>query len=148
MSTSPEQTCTSICPSPRQGNRTQSIAQRIRRATARRQPPPSLVAADNESFGAAVSDELPVLVELTAPRCRPCRPLDLTVEQAASDFAGRLKVVTVNIDEAPAIVQRLGVHVVPTLILLHHGTEVGRREGALPAAALNHWLDHSLRGAA
>jgi thioredoxin 2 len=106
-----------------------------------------MVEADDDSFGAAVSGELPVLVELSAPWCPPCRPLDLTVEQAARDFAGRLKVVTVNIDDAQAIVQRLAVHVVPTLVLLHHGTEIGRREGALAAAALNHWLDQSLRGA-
>jgi thioredoxin-like negative regulator of GroEL len=148
MSTSPEQTCTSICPSPRKRNRTHSIAERILRTTARRRPPLSMVEADDDSFGAAVSGELPVLVELSAPWCPPCRPLNLTVEQAASDFAGRLKVVTVNIDDAPAVVQRLAVHVVPTLVLLHHGTEVGRREGALAAAALNQWLDQSLRAAA
>jgi thioredoxin 2 len=148
MSTSPEQTCTSICPSPRTRNRTPSIAQRILRTTARRRPQPSVVEADDDSFGAAVSCALPVLVELSAPWCPPCRPLNLTIEQAASDFAGKLEVVTVNIDDAPAVVQRLGVQVVPTLILLHHGTEVGRREGALSAAALNNWLDQSLTAAA
>ena len=148
MSTSPEQTCTSICPSPRKRNRTPSIAQRILRTTACHRPPPLVVEADDDSFGAAVSGALPVLVELSAPWCPPCRPLNLTVEQAASDFAGRLKVVTVNIDDAPGVVQRLGVQVVPTLVLLHHGTEVGRREGALAAAALNNWLDRSLRSAA
>jgi thioredoxin 2 len=107
-----------------------------------------VVDADDDSFDAAVAGPLPVLVELSAPWCPPCRPFDLAVERAASDFAGRLKVVTVNIDDAPAAVQRLGVQVVPTLVLLHHGTEVGRRQGTLAAATLNHWLDRSLRGAA
>ena len=91
---------------------------------------------------------LPVLVYLSAPWCEPCRLLGLTVEQAASEFAGRLKVVTVNVDDAPAAAQRLGVQVVPTLVVLHHGREVARRVGALPAAALNNWLGAVLQTAA
>ena len=90
---------------------------------------------------------LPVLVYLSAPWCEPCRLLGLAVEQAASEFAGRLKVVTVNVDDAPVAAQRLGVQTVPTMVVLQHGTELARRVGAVPAAALNNWLGAVLRAA-
>ena len=148
MSTSPEHTCISICPSPPKRNRIPAIARRILRRRAPRRPPPWLVEADDDSFAAAVAGPLPVLVYLSAPWCEPCRQLGLTVEQAASDFAGRLKVVTVNVDDAPTAAQHLGVQVVPTLVVLHHGSEVARRVGALPAAELNDWLGAVLPAAA
>ncbi len=91
---------------------------------------------------------LPVLVYLSAPWCEPCRQFGLTVEQAASEFAGNVKVVTVNVDNAPAAAQQLGVQVVPTLVVLHHGREVARQVGALAAATLNDWLSGVLPAAA
>ena len=148
MSTSPEHTCISICPSPRTRHRMPTITGRLLRRKARRRSAPSLTAADDDSFAAAVAGPLPVLVYLSAPWCEPCRLLGLTVEQAASEFAGRLKVVTVNVDDAPAAVQRLGVQVVPTLVVLQHGRELARSVGALPPAALNNWLGAVLRTAA
>jgi thioredoxin 2 len=107
-----------------------------------------MVEVHDDSFAAAVAGPLPALVYLSAPWCEPCRQLGLTVEQAASDFAGRLKVVTVNVDDAPTTAQALGVQVVPTLVVLHHGKEVARRAGVLPAATLNDWLAAVLQTAA
>jgi thioredoxin 2 len=148
MSTSPEHSCISICPSRPERGRIPGIARRIRRRRARRRPPPWLVEADDDSFAAAVAGPQPVLVYLSAPWCEPCRLLGLTVEQAASEFAGRLKVVTVNVDNAPTTAQALGVQVVPTLVVLHHGSEVARRAGALSATALTGWLGAALPAAA
>jgi thioredoxin 2 len=148
MSTSPEHTCISICPSPRTRHRMPAITGRLLHWKARRRSVPWLTAADDDSFAAAVAGPLPVLVYLSAPWCEPCRLLGLTVEHSASEFAGRLKVVTVNVDDAPAAVQRLGVQVVPTLVVLRHGTELARCVGTLPAAALNNWLGAVLQTAA
>jgi len=148
MTNSPEHTCISICPAPRARNRMPIIAGRLLRRKAHRQSAPSLTAADDDSFAASVASPLPVLVYLSAPWCEPCRLLGLTVEQAAGEFAGRLKVVTVNVDEAPAAVRRIGVQVVPTLVVLHHGRELARSVGALPPAALNNWLGAVLQTAA
>jgi thioredoxin 2 len=125
-----------------------AIAGRLLHRKARRWPPPWLVEADDDTFAAAVAGPLPVLVYLSAPWCEPCRLLGLTVEQSASDFAGRLQVVTVNVDDAPNTAQHLGAQVVPTLVVLHHGSDVARRAGALPAAELTHWLDAVLPAAA
>jgi thioredoxin 2 len=148
MSTSPEHTCPSICPSPPKRDQIPALARRILHRRPPRRPPPWLVDADDDSFAAAVAGPLPALVYLSAPWCEPCRLLGLTVEQAASEFAGRLKVVTVNVDDAPTVAQHLGVQVVPTLVMLHHGIEVARRAGALPAATVNDWLGAVLQTAA
>ena len=148
MTNPPEHTCSSICPAPRTRNRMPIITGRLLRRKARRRSAPSLTAADDDSFAASVASPLPVVVYLSTPWCEPCRSLGLTVEQAAGEFAGRLKVVTVNVDDAPAAVQRLGVQVVPTLVVLHHGRELARSVGALPPAALNNWLGAVLQTAA
>jgi thioredoxin-like negative regulator of GroEL len=112
------------------------------------QPAPSLVEVDDDSFAAAVAGPLPVLIVVSTPSCEPCRQLGLTVEQAASEFAGRLKVVTVNVDDAPTTAKALGVQVVPTLVVRHDGGEVAHRVGTLSAAALTHWLEDVLPAAA
>jgi thioredoxin 2 len=139
-STSPEHTCPSICPSPPEHDRIPAHVRRILHRRAPRRPPPWLVEADDDSFAAAVAGPLPVLIVVTTPWCEPCRQLGLTVEQAASEFAGNLKVVTVNVDDAPTTAQHLDVQVVPTLVVLHHGKAVAHRAGALPAAELTDWL--------
>ena len=148
MSISPEHTCTSICPAPRTRNRMPAIAGQA--APQKGAPPAAAVAGRGRRRHVRRRRGRPAAGadRLSAPWCEPCRQLGLTVEQAASDFAGRLKVVTVNVDDAPAVAQRLGVQSVPTLVVLHHGREVARRVGALPAAALNDWLGAVLQAAA
>ncbi len=60
------------------------------------------------------------------------------------NFAGRLKVVKVNVDRAPGISARLGVQGVPTLLLLRQGRVVARQVGALPESHLLSWVRGSL----
>jgi thioredoxin 2 len=66
------------------------------------------------------------------------------VERSSQEFAGRLKVVKVNVDEAPGISARLGVQGVPTLLLLRQGRVIARQVGALPESHLLSWLKTSL----
>jgi thioredoxin 2 len=61
------------------------------------------------------------------------------VERAARELAGRLKVVKVNVDEAPGISARFGVQGIPTLLLLRDGQPIARQVGALPADRLLSW---------
>jgi thioredoxin 2 len=69
------------------------------------------------------------------------------LEQIATERAGHLKVVKVNVDELPHVSARYGVQGIPTLLLLERGREIGRQVGAAPAAALNRWLDAHLTAA-
>lgn len=66
------------------------------------------------------------------------------VERSSQEFAGRLKVVKVNVDRAPGISARLGVQGVPTLLLLRQGRVMGRQVGALPESQLLSWVRGSL----
>jgi thioredoxin 2 len=66
------------------------------------------------------------------------------LEQLATERAGQLKLVKVDVDKAPAISQRFGVQAVPTLLVLDHGEVLARQAGAAPVAALRNWLDQAL----
>jgi thioredoxin 2 len=103
-------------------------------------------AGDADVDRVAVDADLPVLVDLWAPWCGPCRVLSPHVERAARTFAGRLKVVKVNVDEAPNTAARFGVRGVPTLLLLDHGQPLARQVGATPASQLERWIDQALAG--
>ena len=105
---------------------------------------PWLVAATPETFDAEVEASVPVLVDLWAPWCGPCRMVSPALEALARTFAGRIKLVKVNIDTAPQIAQRFAVQAVPTLMVLDHGRVVTRQAGAAPAPALQSWLENAL----
>ena len=102
---------------------------------------PWLVEADDASFDAVVGDAtLPVLVDVWAPWCGPCRMVSPIVEQMSREFAGKLKVVKVNSDESPRVSQRHGIQSIPTLLLYRNGAEQSRQIGALPAPQLRQWV--------
>ncbi len=112
-------------------------------------PLPWIVEAGPESFDEEITSSLPVLVDFWAPWCGPCRMVSPVVEQLGRDHAGALKVVKLNVDEAPAISTRYGVQGIPLLLLIRDGAEADRLVGAAPLAQLQAWLEpHLERGAA
>ncbi len=80
--------------------------------------------------------DLPVLVDFWAPWCGPCKVLAPTIAELAGEYAGRLKVCKVNIDDSPSSAVRFGIRSIPTLVIFKAGREAGREIGALPKAAL------------
>ena len=82
------------------------------------------------------SVEVPVVVDLWAPWCGPCRMIAPALEDLAARHAGHLKVVKVNVDEQPALGARFGASSIPLLVVLRDGQEVDRIVGALPPRAL------------
>ena len=106
-----------------------------------------VVDADDATFAeVAERSPLPVVVDLWAPWCGPCRTVSPMLEQLADEFAGRCKVVKVNVDDSPAVQSRFGVQGIPTLLVLHDGKEVSRQVGAAPLATMRGWLESSLPG--
>jgi thioredoxin 2 len=97
---------------------------------------PWIVETDAGGFDEEITASVPVLVDFWAPWCGPCRMVSPVVEQMGREFAGRLKVVKLNVDEAPAIASRYGVQGIPLLVVIAHGEEVDRVVGAVPAAQL------------
>jgi thioredoxin 2 len=87
---------------------------------------------------------VPVLVDLWATWCAPCRIISPALEQLATRRAGQLKLVKVDVDTAPGVSQRFTVRAVPTLLLFDNGQVLARGAGAAPLAALQDWLDQAL----
>ena len=80
--------------------------------------------------------ELPVLVEIWAPWCLPCRRMAPDLERLEQEYAGQVEVWKVNADEESDLVQELNVFGIPTLILYQKGEELLRRTGAQSRPAL------------
>jgi thioredoxin 2 len=146
VSTSTTRTALTTCPGCGRRARVPVAARGRVRCPACATDLPWLVDAGDGDFDAVVHDStLPVLVDVWAPWCGPCRAVAPVVEQLARDRAGRLKVVKLNADEAPGVSARLGVRSIPTLVLFSGGRELARTVGAPPGDQLSRWLDEQLR---
>lgn len=128
------------CPSCGTKNRVPAAAPGTPRCASCHADLPWLVAAGEDDFDEVVDTRLPVLLDLWAPWCGPCRLIAPGVEQAAAELAGRLKVVKVNVDEAPSVSARFAVQGIPTLLVLRDGRPVDRQVGALPPDRLLAWI--------
>jgi thioredoxin 2 len=109
------------------------------------EPLPWVVDAGDDDFGEiAEKATMPVLVDLWAAWCGPCRMVSPVLAQLARERAGKVKLVKVDIDKAPRLSQRFGVQAVPTLMVLRDGEVIARQSGAAPANVLRDWLDQAL----
>lgn len=97
---------------------------------------PWIVTATDATFEIEARAAVPVLVDLWAPWCGPCRFVSPIVERLAREFAGRLKVAKVNVDENPATATRFQAFSIPTLVIIRNGRVVDRFVGALPETEL------------
>ena len=87
----------------------------------------------------------PVLLDMWADWCGPCHMLAPTVDQIASEMAGRVKVAKLNIDENPGTANRFGVRSIPTLLVLKAGKEVDRLVGVQPKQEILRRLENVLK---
>ena len=83
----------------------------------------------------------PVVVDLWAEWCPPCRMIAPALEEIAGDMAGKVRIAKVNVDENPKTHGELRVSGIPTLIMFKGGKEVDRVVGALPAPQLRAWIE-------
>lgn len=130
------------CPSCGTRNRLPVVASGRPRCASCHVDLPWLVEATADEFDRAVrGSSLPVLVDLWAPWCGPCQMVAPSLEQLAVERAGSLRIVKVNVDEAPEVSERFGVRGIPTMLLLRDGDEVARQVGALPLQGIRQFVD-------
>ena len=98
--------------------------------------------ASDASFGADVLESSkPVLVDYWATWCGPCKAISPLLDAAATDYADRLSIVKVNIEEAKATPAQYGVRGVPTLMIFKNGQIAATKVGAVTKAQLSAFID-------
>jgi thioredoxin 2 len=103
------------------------------------------VTVTDANFAAEVeASPVPVLLDLWAAWCGPCRMLAPVVEELAGELAGRVKVGKLNVDENPSTAGRFDVRSIPTLLVLKGGREVDRIVGVVPKAEIARRLEHAI----
>ncbi|SDU37433.1 thioredoxin [Gordonia westfalica] len=101
-------------------------------------------AGDGDFPEVAEKSSVPVLVDLWATWCAPCRMVSPALEQLATERAGQIKLVKVDVDAAPQMAERFTVRAVPTLLVMNRGEVLARQAGAAPVRQLRTWLDETL----
>ena len=137
-----------VCPDCGKKNRVPAAATGRPRCANCHQDLPWIAEATEADFADVVERaSLPVVVDLWAPWCGPCRMISPALEEVAQRLRGRMKLVKVNVDENPQISARFGVQGIPTLLLFRDGLVIDRVVGARGAEQLQAWIEGALAGA-
>jgi thioredoxin 1 len=105
----------------------------------------SIKHVSDASFEADVlNSDLPVLVDYWADWCGPCKMIAPLLDEAASQYQGRVIIAKVNVDENPETAAKFGIRGIPTLMLFKDGKAAATKVGALSKSQLNSFLDESL----
>ena len=91
-----------------------------------------------------IHSDIPVLVDLWAPWCGPCRMVAPILDELASELAGKVKIVKINVDENQAIPAQFCVRSIPTLLIFKQGKAVATQVGALPKGQLLNFINQHI----
>ncbi|PBB65741.1 thiol reductase thioredoxin [Mesorhizobium sp. WSM4312] len=83
---------------------------------------------------------IPVVVDIWAPWCGPCKMMAPAYEAAARELEPHVRLLKLNSDNEQGVAARLGIRGIPTMILFHGGREIARRSGAMTAGQIVGWV--------
>ncbi|UGA46053.1 thioredoxin TrxC [Bradyrhizobium quebecense] len=105
------------------------------------------IEVDEEGFQRHVANsDIPVLVDVWAPWCGPCRAMAPMYERAARELEPKVRLLKLNSDGAPGLSSRLNIAGIPTLLLMRGGREIARHAGAMDARSIVAWTQAGLTG--
>jgi thioredoxin 1 len=102
------------------------------------------IKATDQTFGDLIAGQKPVLVDFWAEWCGPCKMIAPLLDEAAGEYADKLSIVKINIDENPNTPQKFGIRSIPTLMLFKDGTVAAQKLGAMSKSQLTEFLDSNL----
>jgi len=104
-----------------------------------------MISTSDANFDTEVlQSDIPVLVDFWAEWCGPCKMIAPILDDAATEYEGKVKIAKLNIDENPATPPKYGVRGIPTLMLFKNGEVDDTHVGALSKSQLNAFLDKNL----
>lgn len=104
-----------------------------------------IVHTSDDAFDTDIlKSEQPVLLDFWAEWCGPCKMIAPILDQIAEEYADRLKVVKINIDENPNTPPKFGIRGIPTLMLFKNGAVEAQKVGAVNKKQLSEFLDSNL----
>lgn len=105
----------------------------------------AIVHVSDDTFEAeVVNADQPVLVDYWAEWCGPCKMIAPILDEIAGNYAGKLKIAKLNIDENPETPPKFGIRGIPTLMLFKNGSVEATKVGALSKAQLSAFIDSNL----
>ncbi len=103
------------------------------------------VAVTDATFEAeVVNSDVPVVVDFWAEWCGPCKMIGPALEELSDEYAGKIKIAKVNVDENPVSPSQLGVRGIPAMFMFKDGKVISNKIGAAPKANLKDWIDSAV----
>lgn len=105
-----------------------------------------VLAVTDQSFESDVlNSSIPVLLDFWAEWCGPCKMLAPILESVVDDYAGKVKIAKINVDENPETAPKFGIRGIPTLILFKNGEVVTTKVGAMSKSQLVDFLNEQVK---
>jgi thioredoxin 1 len=105
----------------------------------------NIVHTNDSDFEAdVINSDKPALVDFWAEWCGPCKMIAPLLSEAAEEYADKMSVVKLNVDQSPNIAQKFGIRSIPTLILFKDGAVQAQKLGAMSKSQLTEFLDTNL----